>query len=94
MAAHMLSKNVIPGFGVAFFLCLLPATPKGNEMTTNNIRSTITNIAGEIESLGMLLADVSSDVVQPDAHRIGCMIRNRACDIKVTVEEFTDGGAS
>jgi len=63
-------------------------------MTTNNIRASINNIAGEIESLGMLLADVSSDVVQPDAHRIGSMIRNRACDIKVKVEEITDGGES
>jgi hypothetical protein len=93
MAAHMLSKNVIPGFGVAFFLCLLPATPKGNAMTTNNIRTTITNIAGEIESLGMLLAAVSGDVEQPDAHRIGSMISNRAFDIKAKVEEITDGGA-
>ena len=55
--------------------------------------ATIMNIAGDIETLGMLLAAVSGDVEQPDAHRIGTMISNCAFDIKAKAEEI-NGGAS
>lgn len=64
---------------------VIPIEPKISGSTRRMMNS-----AAEIESLGMLLAAVSGDVEQPDAHRIGAMISNRAFDIKAHVEEINE----